>query len=315
VKRTPSSAEPATSPTVFVLSGGGNQGVSQVGMLRALLERDIVPDVVVGCSAGALNGAGIAYDPTLAGVDRLEELWQSIETGDIFPGGKLSRAWNLVRREPSLFSPDRLQTMLERAIPAVSFADLAVTFRVVACDLITGEEVVLCRGPLIPALMASAALPGIFPPVQHAGHTLVDGGVVNSVPISHAVAGAAARIYVLNVAGGGRPAEIAPSSPLDVVMRSFSIARSQRFRLEMEHLRTDAKLVVLPRPVDDRELYDFSGAADLIAEAHRIASEVLDRDESIDLTARRFEEPVETEPRWARRLRLPLPRARSTVRP
>lgn len=280
-------------------------------MLQALLERGITPDVVIGCSAGALNGAGIAYDPTVAGVKRLQELWQAIETADIFPGGKLSRAWNLVQRKSSLFSPERLEAMIERSTPAVSFADLAVPLRVIACDLITGEEVVICRGPLTPALMASAALPGIFPPVEHAGHTLVDGGVVNSVPIAHAVAGPAARIYVLNVAGGGRPAETAPSSPLDVVMRSFSIARSQRFRLEMEHLRTHAKLVVLPRPVDDRELYDFSGADDLITEAHRIAGELLDRDETIDLASRRFEEPVETEPKWARRLRLPLPRARA----
>src|SRR6516164_5937431 len=92
--------------TAFVLSGGGNQGVSQVGMLRALLERGITPDVVVGTSAGALNGAAVAYAPNLTGISQLATVWEQLRTEDIFPGGRIHRAWNVVRRGTALFGDE-----------------------------------------------------------------------------------------------------------------------------------------------------------------------------------------------------------------
>ena len=83
--------------TAFVLSGGGNRGVAQVGMLRALLERGIAPDVVIGTSAGALNGAALATAPTLERVDRLASVWVGLRGDEVFPGGVLKRAWNVLR--------------------------------------------------------------------------------------------------------------------------------------------------------------------------------------------------------------------------
>src|SRR5260370_42298903 len=88
--------------TGFVLSGGGSQGVSQVGMLRARLERGYTPDVVIGTSSGALNSAAIARSPTLETVDGLEEIWGSLTADRIFPGGTLKRAWNVLRRDDHL---------------------------------------------------------------------------------------------------------------------------------------------------------------------------------------------------------------------
>jgi len=155
VGRPPHRAQPRTA---FVLSGGGNQGVAQVGMLRALLEHGIVPDVVVGTSAGALNGAAVAYAPNLTGIAQLEAVWLSLTAAGIFPGGRLSRAWNVVRRGTHLFGDEGLDSLIDRATPARSFADLGVPLRVIATDLDTGEEVVLARGPLKPALLASSAL-------------------------------------------------------------------------------------------------------------------------------------------------------------
>ena len=101
--------------TAFVLSGGGNQAVSEVGMLRALLERGITPDVVIGTSAGAWNGSVIAANPTLEGVEELVTMWESLRGEDVVPGGKLSRAWNLLTRDDHLFSDEGLRTLLERA--------------------------------------------------------------------------------------------------------------------------------------------------------------------------------------------------------
>ena len=265
--------------TAFVLSGGGNQGVSQVGMLRALLEREIVPDVVIGTSAGALNGAALAGMPTLAGIDRLEHVWKGIRSGAVFPGGRLKRGWNIVRRGDHLFSNEGLLRIVESTSGIRTFEELQLPLRVVCADLYTGDEVVLARGSLTPALLASSALPGVFPPVHHAGHWLVDGGVVNAVPISHALAGPVDVVYVLNVSSAGITRKHV-RSPLDVVMRAFAISRHQRFNLEERYLdRHDAEIIVLPRPVDPRELYDFSGAAHLIDVAYDLTNAFLDKRE------------------------------------
>lgn len=276
-RRMQTSAPSPRPRTAFVLSGGGNQGVSQVGMLRALLERGIVPDVVIGTSAGALNGAAVAYAPNLTGVAQLAAVWEQLRADHVFPGGRIHRAWNVVRRGTHLFGSEGLAALIHHATPARSFADLEIPLRVVATDLDTGEEVVLARGPLRPALLASAALPGVFPIVHHDGRRLVDGGVVNSVPLWHALSGPVDRVYVLNVsASAGEKVE---RSPLDVVMTSFMHARSQRFDLELRYVPPEVDVLVLPRPRDARDLFDFTGARELIDAAYEMAKHALDEHE------------------------------------
>jgi NTE family protein len=273
---------PADRPRVaFVLSGGGNQGVAQVGMLRALIERDIVPDVVIGTSAGALNGCAVAYSPTIAGVARLANTWIELTTADVFPGGKLSRAWNVVRRGTHLFESAGLEAIIDRSTAGRTFADLTVPLRVVATDLDSGHEVVLASGPLKPALLASAALPGVFPIVRHGGRRLVDGGVVNTVPLWHALASPVDKVYVMNVTGS--VTDRAPRSPLDVVMASFAHSRNQRFDLELRHVPTEVDVVLLPRPRDTRDLFDFSGAEELIDEAYELTSAALDERVALEI--------------------------------
>jgi NTE family protein len=262
------------SRTAFVLSGGGNQSVAQVGMLRALLERDIVPDVIIGCSAGAFNGATIAAAPSLRGVERLEATRESLRGDAVFPGGRLARAWNLLTRDDHLFSNQGLRDIFLRRDTADTFEELVVPLRVVATDLDTGEEVVFGSGPLQPALMASAALPGIYPPVRHDGRTLVDGAVVDTVPLWHALSSAVDRIYVMNVAGDllQRPLR----SPIDVAVRAFAISRKQRYELELRNVPETVELLELPAPPDERELFDFSGGRELIEAAYELATQTLD---------------------------------------
>src|SRR5262245_4290809 len=262
--------------TAFVLSGGGNQGVSQVGMLRALLERGIVPDVVIGTSAGALNGAAVAYAPNLTGVAQLAAVWEQLRAEHVFPGGRIHRAWNIVRRGTHLFGNEGLAALIHHSTPARSFSDLEIPLRVIATDLDTGEEVVLARGPLKPALLASAALPGVFPIVTHAGRRLVDGGVVNNVPLWHALSGPVDRVFVLNVSSYAGDQAI--RSPLDVVMTSFMHARNQRFELERRQAieQEHVDVVELPRPPDTRDLFDFTGAHALIEAAYELSMARLD---------------------------------------
>jgi NTE family protein len=265
---------PRAPGTAFVLSGGGNQAVCQVGMLRALLERDIVPDVLVGTSAGAWNASVIAGLPSLAGVDRLVETWDKLRGDVVFPGGRFSRAWNLLTRDDHLFENDGLRELLANSGTAETFADLVVPLRVVACDLETGEEVVFAAGPLVPALLATAALPGLFPPIRHDGRILVDGAVVDTVPLSHALAGPVDRVYVLPIDGDLNTRTL--RSPIDVAIRAFAISRRQRFDIELRNAPESVDVVVLPAPQDDRPVTDFSDPNVLIDRAYQLAERALD---------------------------------------
>ncbi len=205
-------------------------------------------------------------------------MWLSLKGEQIFPGGTIKRAWNVLRRDDHLSASDGLQRVLERAGPARHFSELEVRLRVVTTDLDTGDEILIVGGPVMPALLASAAIPGVFPPVILHGHRLVDGAVVDLVPISHALAGPTTRVFVLDVSDpiGQRPIR----SPLDVAVRAFAISRDQRFELELQWVPPEIELVVLPAPVDDREFFDFSGGAPLINEAHKLALGALDDYES-----------------------------------
>jgi NTE family protein len=258
---------------VFVLSGGANRGAAQVGMLAALLERGIRPDRVIGVSVGALNGAVVALDPDGA-PEALRAIWTSLRGHDIFPGTVLQRGLHLARRRDHLFDNTGLAALAARFVGDRGFADTAVPLEVVACDLDSGEEVGLTEGPLLPALLASAALPGAFPPVPHQGRRLIDGGVVNNVPVDRAGTEPRTRIYVLDVVTGldQQPA----ASALGVLLRAFSIARQSH--LSAEHARHAGRrdVIHLPRPHDRRSATDFGGAADLIDEARAAAHAFLD---------------------------------------
>jgi NTE family protein len=258
----------------FVLSGGGNHGVAQVGMLKALLEHRIVPDVLIGTSVGALNAAALAAVPTLEGVHRLERIWASVDAEDLFPGGTWARTWQVVRKQSHLVPNSGLLRLVER-FAVGSFHDLTVPLRVVATDQATGDEVVFAAGPLAPALLASAALPGLLPPVAHDGRLLIDGAVVDNVPVSHAFAGRTpTQVYVLDVSGTlvSRPAR----HPGDALLHGFAIARRQRWLVERTQVPAGVELVELPRPPDVRSIFDLSHNDEIRHDAYVLADRFLE---------------------------------------
>ena len=249
-------------------------GCAQVGMLLALFEHNITPDIVVGTSVGALNAAAIATNPTLEGVSDLAHLWRNLTSADIFPGGNLSRAWNIAKRGTYLVENQGLARVIERATSIRALEELQLPIRVVACDLKTGEEIVFSRGPLKEVLLASTALPGVFPPVNLDGRVLVDGGVVDAVPIWHALGENVDEIYVLNVSGGGMLKNL--RSPLDVMTRAFSISRNLRFDVELRNAAHNTDIHVFPMITDKREMYDFNDSSRLLDEAYKLAFSYLD---------------------------------------
>lgn len=266
-----------SSRVAFVLGGGGVLGAVQVGMLRAVLERGIRPDLVVGTSIGAVNGAIVAADVERT-VERLEHAWTSrdarvLTTGMGFRPGRAH-----------VMSTGPLVRLLEAALPAArTFADLEIEFRCCAASIERAAEHWFAEGPLVPAVLASAALPGIFPAVEIGGEHFVDGGIVNSIPISEAAAAGATEIYVMQVGRIEFPLS-APRNQFDNARIAFEISRRHRFSRDSAALPEGTRLHVLPTGTtserENRISRNLSPDAirRRIESAHRAASAYLDRE-------------------------------------
>jgi len=259
----------------FVLSGGGNLGAIQVGMLRALAEREVVPDVILGCSIGALNGAAFAARPDPAGVARLEDHWVHA-TDTVMPSSRIPSAVQLLRKGASLHSNEGLRGGIEELLGSRRrFDDLTLPFQCVAVDVDRAVERWFDTGALVPAILASAALPAVYPPVSIDGRRYVDGGVVDNVPIARAVELGCRTIYVLQLGPHGRPdAEI--RRPLDGALLAYWVARNSRFARDLASLPARVEAVVLPpgeRP--DIRYDDFSRTEELITQGYENSSHFL----------------------------------------
>lgn len=231
-------------PVAFVLSGGGPLGAIQVGFLQALFEKGIAPDFTVGASVGALNAVFAAANPTLDGVQKLQEMWMRMRKDDLFPGGRLVSAWHAVRRGSFVFSNAGMRRIIEEGLTVRAFEELDVPAHVVATDIASGEEAWFSSGPVTEPLLASAAMPGVFPPMTIDGITYIDGGVANNVPVSRAIELGAKRVYVLNVHAMSQPRPL--NRPYDFMMHGLVLARAQRFRNEMAHYREQAEIIEFP---------------------------------------------------------------------
>src|SRR6202050_770300 len=230
--------------TAFVLGGGGRLGAHEVGMLRALAEAGIRPDLVVGTSIGALNGAFVAADPSGAAA-RLSRMWQGGERGVGVREKCWARAVRLVRSGTHLHSLEPLGRILGDALPGSDFADLKLPFQCVAAGIETASARWFRSGPVVPAVMASCAVPGLLPPVEIDGTHYFDGGLVDSIPVGRAVALGASTVYVLQVGRVARAPEV-PTRPWQVGVVAFEIARRHRFHEEMASLPENAQGHLLP---------------------------------------------------------------------
>ncbi len=262
----------------FVLSGGGNLGAGQVGMLRALVEAGVQPDVVIGCSVGALNGAAFAADPTSAGVNRIEQTWLRLAAGDpdLMPNrGLLPLAAQAVRRGVSLHDPEPLRQLLAETLPCDTFEELKVPFWAQAADLDAAEEYWFDSGPLVPALMASAALPAVLPPVVHHGRRLFDGGVLGEMPVGQAIASGATEIYLLQV-GRRKTKALEIKRPLDVALHAYRTARLHRLEEDIGAFPENCNVHRLPEGRTEQLRFDdFTQAARLIASARAATARYL----------------------------------------
>lgn len=263
----------------FILSGGGSLGAVQVGMLRALFEAGIWPDLILGCSVGSINGAGFAADPTLRGVARLERIWRRLADGnpDLMPSNRFPVAVQLARKGMALHDPEPLENLLRDELPVGNFSQLQIRFQCVATDVETSSERWFATGPLVPALMASASLPAVYPAREVEGRAYIDGGVLNEVHGLRAVELGASELYVLHVGHlDEKLREV--QRPFDGVVQAYWIHR--RFRLEDNLARIPSHCVVhrLPAgPTPRLRFDDFSRGPELAQTAYERSARYLRR--------------------------------------
>jgi len=267
--------------TAFVLSGGASLGAVQVGMLQALVERGITPDMVFGASVGAVNAAWVAGDPQLSDLDALGAIWMSLRTRDVFPVRPMTGLFGFLGRRNSLVPADGLRSLLTRHLHFDRLEEAPIPIALVATALTTGHEVVLTEGIAIEAVLASTAIPGVFPPVTINGRPLVDGGIVNNTSISHAIESGASRIYVLST-GYACALESPPKSALAVALQALSLLVQQRLIKEVRELQGIVDLRVIP-PLCPLAVSstDFSQAAELIDRAYKATSNWLGDEEAL----------------------------------
>lgn len=264
------------APVAFVLGGGGSRGAVQVGMLAELVDRGIRADRVYGASVGAVNAAAYAADPTPDGMKKLEDVWVHLRPDDIFPKARVHGPWLFFQQRSAVYSNQGLRKVLESGIEVDRIEETVIPLEVVVTSLTDGSERWLVDGPIVESVLASAAIPGIFPPVSVGSEILIDGGVVNNVPISRAVAGGARTVYVLLCS----PSSYVPQPtkrPLEAVISAFFTSVHSRFAREAEELQDRARLVIFNgtgRVTDD--FRDFGSSPAMIEAGRAEVRRVLD---------------------------------------
>lgn len=281
---------PLAASTAFVLAGGGSLGAVQVGMLQALLGAGLRPDFVVGASAGAINAACFAAQPDADGLARMARIWTGLRRADIFPLTLVGAALCLLGRRGHLSQPARLRQLLARELPVARLEDTALPCHVVATDALDGTEVTLSRGDAVQALLASAAIPGVFPPVTIGGRPLIDGGVASYTPISAAFSLGAQRVVVVPT-GFGCALTAPPRGAMAAALHALNLLAMRQLLADVERFRGACELAIVPPlcPLATSS-HDFTQAARLIERAEAATSRWL-REGGL--------ERAREDPRWA----------------
>lgn len=284
----------------IALSGGGNRGPLQVGALQALFERGIWPDLLVGTSAGALNAVYVAACGHPGCTEELAAIWQSVDRRTIYPGSLLGMAWRVLRGADSLYASDKMREVVAASLPpgVHTFQDLKLPCYITAADLITSRLYLFPDerqpgAPVVDAVMASAAVPGIHPPVRYGSAQLVDGGVVDNVPASIAMDKGATVVYAVNVGyGGGSMSPV--HGLLQVLGRTVNTFLAQSLFLDLERAAHQEEVVLHHIHIPDFagvSFTDFSHTAEMIAAGRRRTDAYLDHPQPRSVQGAPWREP------------------------
>lgn len=269
--------------TAFVLAGGGSLAAAQVGMLRALADGGVQPDLLVGVSAGGINAFCFAQHPDGTGLDRLQRLWSRLRRRDVFPLDAMRILAGLAGIRDGLVAPDRLRSFLGRQVGSARLDDTVIPAHLVASDLASGQPVVLSSGGALPALLATSAIPGVFPPVELDGRPLVDGGVSVDVPIRQAEELGATLTYVLPAVAPSNAAAV-PHGAVPVLLHAVSHLFGRIAAADTAAARHEVR--VLPAPAQPgANPFDFGATDRLIDAGYHTVTRALHDDRPRRLTA------------------------------
>jgi len=252
--------------TAFVLAGGGSFGAIQVGMMHSLAKHGIAPDMVVGSSVGALNGAYYAANPTLKGVLQLERIWRGLKRQDVFPVTWRTLLGFLWRRD-FLVPQDGIRKLLDDHLPYRNLEEAKLPVHIVATDIVTGDSVVMSEGSAAEAIVASTAIPGAFTPVHYRDHFLADGAISSNTPIRIAVRQGATRLIILPT-GHACAADKPPVGAVANALHALTLLIARQLVIELESLPSSIEYYVVPPlcPLVGSP-YDFTRTSDHIARA------------------------------------------------
>jgi NTE family protein len=281
-REVPEKQEPVRK-VAFVLSGGANRGALEVGVLLALVEHDIRPQILVGTSVGAINAAFLAMNPTVEGARHLEKMWHEVSEKIFVRRDYVSGMWRLVTRRSSLYDSNKLRELLKSFFPEnVSlFSDIkAAELYITAVDLNSGELRVFGidrSQSILDAMMASAALPILFSPWQYEGRQYVDGGVVSDLPMRVAVDAGTTELYAIDI-GPLQFGRRTPKGILRVVGQTLDAVVSHQLVNEYSwsaKLPKEAIHHIYLEAFENVRLWDFGHTAEMIAKGREIGLEYL----------------------------------------
>ncbi|WP_052606857.1 MULTISPECIES: patatin-like phospholipase family protein [Acidithrix] len=273
-----------TGYTAFILSGGGNRGAAQVGMLSALLEHSIFPDFIIGASAGALNGTSFAISPSRQTLSELFDLWTKMTKNSLFPPRRFGSTWRYAQRGSYVYSNDALENIIREHIHISDLKDTQIPVEIVVTDLLNGEPHRFHSGDPTPILLASSALPGTFSPIEINGKLYIDGGIADDVPIRRALTLGANKIYVLYCSSLDRTHKTF-TRPIEAVLDSFTLAKMARLKADIADVDANAQITVFEsRLAQGVAWLDFSHAHALIEDGYKSALEALKGHETAGLT-------------------------------
>jgi len=257
----------------LVLCGGGAQGAAEIGFYQAMTELGIEPDFIVGSSVGALNGAFIA-----SGIEipELKEIWMEISDQKLYRfNPELFWKWG---NAASLFKPTGLKRFLKKRLPVKTFEELDIPLTVAATNLQKAKTVYLEEGPLLPALMASIALPVYFPPQVINGDQLVDGGITNNIPIDKAYEKNADTIYCM-LSECRHQFSRSVHGLFNMIIRTALVKQHQKLRNDIQKITGDAELYLLDLCITTQltGMLDFSKTEIIIEEAYRFSKRALEQ--------------------------------------
>jgi NTE family protein len=244
----------------IALSGGSTHGVAHIGVLKVLEREGIKPDMIAGTSAGALVGCAYAAGIPL---DEIEEIFKKMSWPHLLRPS--------IIRPLSFFNTSPMENFLREKIGNGEFKDLDIPFAVIAADIVSSEKVVLDSGALVPAVRASASIPGLFNPIELNGRLLVDGGILDNLPVSQVKAMGADYIIAVDLTKHEGPNK-RPENPVEVIICMIDIMQSR------STLPDPSEFDCYIRPeVQQYSQWEFANADEMIAEGQRAAEKVLEQ--------------------------------------